>query len=219
MPQRRYGLGIAVATGTGIDSGAVLRTGCLDCHPAAVEMAVRLLIIPAVVAFWFLGDALDAAMNALFGYYHEMAVSASIDTDWHIELPEPLPVTELDMVSMLGNLMENAIDGCRTMPEGKRYFCLTTQVQHGNSLYIVSTNSFDGKTRKGKDGYRSTKHSGKGTGLASIAAAAEKYGGSVQVSDNGAEFYVDIMLYLPLCVLKWQEYDAIIKTPRMKYAK
>lgn len=136
----------------------------------------------------------NAAMDALFGYYHEMAVSAGIDTDWHIGLPEPLPVTELDMVSMLGNLMENAIDGCRTMPEGKRYFCLTIQVQHGNSLYIVSTNSFDGKTRKGKDGYRSTKHSGRGTGLASIAAAAEKYGGLVQFSDNGAEFYVDIML-------------------------
>jgi len=58
----------------------------------------------------------------------------------------------------------------------------------------VSTNSFDGKTRKRKDGYRSTKHSGKGTGLASIAAAAEKYGGSAQASDSGTEFYVDVML-------------------------
>lgn len=136
----------------------------------------------------------NAAMNALFGYYHEMAVSAGIATDWRIELPEPLPVAELDMVSLFGNLMENAIDGCRTMPEGKRYFCLTAQVQHGNSLYIVSTNSFDGKTRKGKDGYRSTKHGGKGTGLASIAAAAEKYGGSAQASDSGTEFYVDVVI-------------------------
>lgn len=136
----------------------------------------------------------NAAMNALFGYYHEMAVSTDIDTDWHIELPEPLPVTELDMVSLFGNLMENAIDGCRTVPEGKRYFCLTVQIQHGNSLYIVSTNSFDGKTRKGKDGYRSTKHGGKGTGLSAITSAAEKYGGAAQVSDNGLEFYVDVMI-------------------------
>ncbi len=136
----------------------------------------------------------NAAMNALFGYYHEMAVSAGIDTDWRIDLPEPLPVTELDMVSLFGNLMENAIDGCRTAPEGKRYFCLTTEVRHGNSLYIVSTNSFDGKVRKGKDGYRSTKRSGKGIGLPAIAATAEKYGGSAQASDNGAEFYVDIMI-------------------------
>lgn len=136
----------------------------------------------------------NAALNALFGYYYEMAASAGIDTDWHIELPEPLPATELDMVSLFGNLMENAIDGCRTVPDGRRYFCLTTQIRHGNSLYIVSTNSFDGRVRKDKDGYRSTKHSGNGIGLAAIAAAAEKYGGSAQASNSDTEFFVDVVL-------------------------
>ena len=136
----------------------------------------------------------NAALNALFSYYYEMAVSAGIDTDWHIELPEPLPATELDMVSLFGNLMENAVDGCRTVQSGRRYFCLTTQIRHGNRLYIVSTNSFDGKVQKGKDGYRSTKHSGDGIGLAAIAAAAEKYGGSAQASNSGTEFFVDVVL-------------------------
>lgn len=37
----------------------------------------------------------NAALNALFGYYHEMAVQAEIRTDWHIELPEPLPFSSL----------------------------------------------------------------------------------------------------------------------------
>ncbi len=136
----------------------------------------------------------NAALNALFGYYYEMAVSAGIDTDWRIELPEPLPATELDMASLFGNLMENAIDGCLTIPENRRYFCLTTELRHGNRLYIVSTNSFDGRVQKGKDGYRSTKHGGKGTGLISIATAAEKYGGSAQASNSGSEFYVDVTL-------------------------
>ena len=137
----------------------------------------------------------NAALNALFGYYCEMAVSSGIDTDWHIELPEPLPASELDMVSLFGNLMENAVDGCRTVRSGRRYFCLTTEIRH-NSLYIVSTNSFDGKVRKGKDGYRSTKHSGNGIGLTAIASAAEKYGGSVQASNSDTEFFVDVVLKL-----------------------
>lgn len=137
----------------------------------------------------------NPALNALFGYYHEMAVSAGIDTDWHIELPEPLPTTELDMVSLFGNLMENAIDGCLTAPESRRYFCLTTEIRHGNRLYIVSTNSFDGKVRKGKSGgYRSTKHSGNGIGLTAIAATAEKSGGSAQASNSSTEFFVDVAL-------------------------
>ena len=48
--------------------------------------------------------------------------------------------------------------------------------------------------RKGKDGYRSTKHGGNGIGLAAIAATAEKYDGSAQASNSGTEFYVDVVL-------------------------
>lgn len=60
----------------------------------------------------------NAALNALFGYYHEMADSAKIKTDWRIELPEPLTVSELDMAALFGNIMENAISACSTLPEG-----------------------------------------------------------------------------------------------------
>lgn len=136
----------------------------------------------------------NTALNALFGYYHEMAVSANIRVDWHIELPDPLLAAELDMACLFGNLMENAIDGCLTVPEEKRYFCLATEICHGNQLYIVSTNSFDGHTRKGAGGLHSTKHSGKGTGLISMSAIAEKYGGALQASNNEREFFTDVVL-------------------------
>lgn len=136
------------------------------------------------------------ALNALFGYYHETAAESRIKTDWNIELPEPLTASELDMAGMFGNLMENAIAGCLTVPEEKRYFCLTTEIRQKSMLYIVSTNSFDGKVRKGKDGYLSTKHSGNGIGLASITAVAEKYNGSAQIYNSEKEFFVDIVLQI-----------------------
>ena len=136
----------------------------------------------------------ETMLNALFSYYREMADAAGIDTDWNIEFPEPLPFSEFDMTGLFGNLMENAIAGCRTLPEGSRYFCLTAEVRHGNRLYVVSTNSFDGKVRAGEEGYRSTRHGGMGLGLASMTAAAEKYGGSVRASNSDREFFVDIVL-------------------------
>lgn len=136
----------------------------------------------------------NAALNALFGYYREMAYSENIRTDWRIELPEPLTVSELDLAALFGNIMENAISACAALPEGERYFNLTAELRHGNSLYVVSTNSFDGKVIKGRDGYRSTKHSGRGTGLISIAAVAEKYGGSAQFRNSDKEFYADVVM-------------------------
>lgn len=136
----------------------------------------------------------NAALNALFGYYHEMADSEKIRTHWKIVLPDPLSVSELDMAALFGNIMENAISACTTLPEEERYFNLTLELRHGNSLYVVSTNSFDGRVKKSKDGYHSTKHSGRGTGLVSIAAVAEKYGGSAQFCNSDKEFYMDVVL-------------------------
>lgn len=136
----------------------------------------------------------NAALNALFGYYREMADSQKIRTDWRIELPEPLTVSELDMAALFGNIMENAISASAALPEEERYFNLTAELRHGNSLYVVSTNSFNGKVIKGNNGYRSTKHSGRGTGLISIAAVAEKYGGSAQFSNSEKEFYADVVM-------------------------
>ncbi len=136
----------------------------------------------------------NAALNALFGYYHTVAASARIKTEWRIGLPDPLPLSEPDLAALFGNLIENAIAGCKGQQKGVRYFCLTAEVNNGNTLYIVSTNSFNGQTQKGKTGYRSTKHGGTGIGLASITAIAEKYHGSARAYDNGREFFVDIML-------------------------
>ena len=136
----------------------------------------------------------NGTLNALFRYYHEMAVSAGIEAAWRIELPNPLTVSELDLASLFGNILENGIEGCRTLPEGKRYFNLTAELRQGNSLYIVSTNSFDGHVKKGKAGYRSTKRSGTGIGLAAIAAVTEKYGGVLQVSNSDSEFFTDVVI-------------------------
>ena len=136
----------------------------------------------------------NAALNALFGYYHDMADSEKIQTDWRIELPEPLTVSELDMAALFGNIIENAISACAMLPEGERYFHLTTEVHHGNMLYVVSTNSFDGKVKRAKNEYHSTKHSGQGTGLNSITAIAEKYNGSAQFRNSDKEFFVDVVM-------------------------
>lgn len=137
---------------------------------------------------------LNAALNALFNYYKDMAASEGIRIDWNIQIPEPLTISELDLCSLLGNLLENAAAGCRTVPEEQRFFCLSIVPKNAGCLYIVSTNSFDGRLKKDQKGYLSTKHGGSGIGLFSIKAIAGRYGGTVQISDSGQKFFVNIML-------------------------
>ena len=136
----------------------------------------------------------NSALNALFGYYHELAASAGLRTEWHIELPDPLPFSEPDMAALFGNILENAIAGCQTLPETLRYFYLTTEIRNNNRLYVVSPNSFDGNVKKKADGYYSTGHNRNGIGLASISAVSEKYGGMAKFSNSSSEFFVDVVL-------------------------
>lgn len=136
----------------------------------------------------------NSVLNALFNYYKGMADAQSVKTDWQLSIPDPLTVSELDLAALFGNLMENAIAGCMTADEDKRRFALSVEPRQGNCLYIVSTNSFDGKTGKNGEKYFSTKRAGEGTGLLSITTVAKKYSGYARFSDSDGEFFVDVML-------------------------
>ncbi|MCD8077123.1 MAG: GHKL domain-containing protein [Lachnospiraceae bacterium] len=138
----------------------------------------------------------NAALNALFNYYYEQAKTAGIRTNWRISLPEPLPFPELDLLSQLGNLLENALFGCQTLPEEQRRLDLTIEVRN-HALYIVSSNSFDGQVEEKNGGYRSTRANGQGVGLLSMQRIAAKYNGLFRVSHSDREFFIDILLPLP----------------------
>lgn len=136
----------------------------------------------------------NVALNALFNYYGELAASEQITTNWSIHIPEPLTISELDLCSLFGNLMENALAGCKTVPRPQRSFSLSIMPQNVNCLYIVSTNSFNGTVAKKGERYLSTKRNGDGLGLFSIKTIAEKYKGVAQMSNTDQEFCVNIML-------------------------
>ncbi len=134
------------------------------------------------------------AVNALLNHYAHIAHENEIKLKWSIELPEALTVSEPDLCSLLGNLIENAFAGCMT-EESNRYHYLSAAVHNEVNLYIVSTNSFNGVVKM-KDGrYLSTKKNG-GMGIHSTEIIAEKYRGTACFHHKENEFCADIMLRL-----------------------
>ena len=135
------------------------------------------------------------AVNALLNYYAQLAEQNGIELDWHTDIPETISVSEPDMCSILGNLIENAFAGCATLGEGvRKYHCLSVEVKNNANLYIVSTNSFDGFVRMRGGNYESTKRKGSGIGIHSVKMVAEKYHGTAMFHHTESEFFADVMI-------------------------
>ena len=136
------------------------------------------------------------AVNALMNYLVPSARETDIQVSLNFELPEQIPVTDVDLCSILGNVLENAIDGCRTISPEKRNIQLSVTTRHDAWLYIVSTNTFDGVIKQKNGHYQTTRQNGHGIGLTSILITVEKYNGTAQFSNDASRFYVDIMIPL-----------------------
>lgn len=133
------------------------------------------------------------ALNALFNYYRQQAIDNNIDINWQIDLPENSRILDVDLCSIFGNILENAIDACCTVEKGNKYFNLTSEI-NGDCLYIVSTNNYGKPLRMDGEEYSSTKHQGKGIGLYSMKSITEVYDGVLDAGNNDGEFFVNIVM-------------------------
>ena len=134
------------------------------------------------------------AANAVLNYYNNLAEQYKIETNWKIDIPENLAVRDVDLCSVIGNILENAITASRDIPEEKRMIQFTVVTRHNTNLYIVATNNFNGKVRLNNDRYISTHRDGSGIGLASIVSIAESYGGAADFRHNEKQFFTNVML-------------------------
>lgn len=54
------------------------------------------------------------SVNALLNYYGQWAEQNGIKLSWKIQLPDDAGISQPDLCSVLGNVVENALDGCMT---------------------------------------------------------------------------------------------------------
>lgn len=135
----------------------------------------------------------NQAINSVLNHYVFMTNTNSIPLSLQIDIPEKLPMNDAEFCSMIGNLMENAIDACKEISQAERSFKLSI-VMKQNNLFIVSSNSFSGNIKPSGDSYLSTKHSGYGIGLHSITDIVNRYGGDIMIKYDEHTFYLDIVI-------------------------
>jgi len=136
----------------------------------------------------------NTAANAVIGYYLTKASAAGADVDVSVSIPEKIGVKDTDLCIILGNCLENAVEACSRQTGGPKFINLNTRLQ-GSVLAVKIENSFDGEYRTDNGAILSTKREGRGIGLSSVAATANKYGGSVKYEAEGFVFKSHIVLY------------------------
>ena len=102
----------------------------------------------------------------------------------------------VDAVALMGNLLDNAIEGAETTPDGEdRFIRVTIRPFNQGFVLIQVENSFLGPLRERRGRLLSTKDPGsRGYGMRSIAQIAEKAGGSMEYEAEGGRFTVTVML-------------------------
>lgn len=131
-------------------------------------------------------------LNAIIGYYYEEALRNNIKCEWKVIIESNITISDIDLCSVIGNILDNAIHGCMTVEENKRHISFSTDTETNGDIYIVATNSFDGTVKTVNGKYISTKKNG--NGLESIKTTVKKYNGYVNYYNDKQNFYIDIML-------------------------
>ena len=137
----------------------------------------------------------NPSLNALAGYYDALARERGVALDWRVSLPEELNIPDAELCVLLGNLVENALDGALTLPEGKRGAKVICRMS-GDLLCVIVENGYDGQVRRKKDGFASTKHSGESYGLESARATVARHHGFLTVDAEEDIFRVSLLMNL-----------------------
>ncbi len=134
----------------------------------------------------------NSAANAVIAYFAQLAKSNGIKFDANVKIPEKIGVEKTDLSVLLGNLLENAVEACSQLKNGR----ITVRASYeAKVLCFAVDNSFDGKVRQNSNKtFLSTKQNERGFGLESVKSITEKYDGFCSFKADEKVFYASVMI-------------------------
>lgn len=134
---------------------------------------------------------LDAILNSKLS----LAEKNGIEVDYKATCPAELSISDIDLCALIGNLLDNAVEACEKLTEGKPFIRLYIGTMK-QQLYISVTNATGEKVRKLDNEYITNKRGNHGHGLRRINLMVEKYKGYINRQNEPGVFVTEIMLPL-----------------------
>lgn len=139
---------------------------------------------------------IDAILNGKLN----IAAQNDIAVNAKAKIPEGTPVTDVDLCAVIGNLLDNAIEENKRLPQEDRFIRIYIG-QKNTQLYMAFTNAAGKKRDKRKSMFPSAKGAQHGLGLVRVESLVKKYGGlfSADSEDGGFTAELLIPLQVPPC--------------------
>jgi signal transduction histidine kinase len=138
----------------------------------------------------------NVALDSVINYKLSQAGKRNIKIYSNITIPSNIQNGVEDLVTIIGNLLDNAIEASERVVEN-RYIAMKIQYKRG-TMFIDVKNGYDGIVKQ-KNGNITTKKADKafhGIGLKSVRSAVNNHDGTMKVDFDKKEFRVNVMLYL-----------------------
>ena len=131
----------------------------------------------------------DKALDYLISSKMALAEQEQIKTKVNIEYPHNTNIRSVDLTTILGNLLDNALEAAKAAPESLRFLNLT--IRRINAMLIIKVENGYGNTPIQENGKLLTSKKDKafhGWGLKSVQTAADRYDGTISTDYKNGVF-------------------------------
>lgn len=139
----------------------------------------------------------NVVIDGLINYKLQYAINENVKVNSEIAVPCDLEIDTTDIVTILGNLLDNAIRAVKELPEDEKRMFIKVVYSQGR-LIIQITNPYKSEIEYQNGEIVSSKSNRHhhGFGLKNVENAVEKYDGFMEINPDNYLFKVDILLYL-----------------------
>ena len=134
---------------------------------------------------------IDAILNSKFS----IAKKQNIKIICKAEAPEDIPINEIDLCVILGNLLDNATEACTKVTEGETFIRVYIAIIN-KQLYISVQNSAKEILDFNERNYITTKRGNHGLGMKRVKLLVDKYDGYLNLQNEPGIFASEVTLPL-----------------------
>ncbi|MCL2216559.1 MAG: ATP-binding protein [Defluviitaleaceae bacterium] len=136
----------------------------------------------------------NTAFDSIINFKLNNAKQENIKLDIRLLIPPSLNIEVADIITIIGNLLDNALDGVSKVEDKK----IKLDIEYSReSLFIQLENTFDGVVKYDNKRIATRKNGGEhGHGLKNIRKSVEKYNGHIDITHDENVFSVGVLLYV-----------------------